>query len=105
MYYIVKFLFCQGEFYKIYGLFFYFFDHVEGEKHNSKGNISSLPRSIAALKTSFENTENPERLEFNPISPKTGPILLKLETAAVKLVSISYLSKLRRRNTERKQKA
>ena len=35
----------------------YFFIHVDGEKARSRGNISSLPKSIAKDKTIFEKPE------------------------------------------------
>lgn len=48
------------------------------------GNISSLPRSMAKEKTSFENTEY-DANEFIP--PKRGPTLLKHDAAAEKFDS------------------
>lgn len=59
-----------------YLLFHPFFVHVDGISAKSSGYISSLPRSIVAESTIFENAEYPENEPIGPTAPNPGPILL-----------------------------
>ena len=51
-----------------------------------RGNISSLPISIANESTSLEKSEYPEKPPDGPTISNPGPTLLKQVTVAVKLV-------------------
>ena len=67
------------------------------------GNISNLPKSIAPDKSSFEA---PEKSEYPPIGPTAsspGPILLKQEAVAVKLVVKLNLSSDRSKKMAKKR--
>ena len=76
------FLFCIKLFY---------FLQVEGLKININGNISSLPSSIAKLKTSLANGEYAEKDASGPTASKPGPMLLKQAITAERLDSTEKL--------------
>ena len=67
------------------------------------GNISSLPRSIAKERSSFEKGEYAKKLDAGPTASRPGPILLKHAIVAVKFVSIENGSKARSKNIPAKQ--
>ena len=72
---------------------------MDGISAKSSGYISSLPRSIVAESTIFENAEYPENEPIGPTAPNPGPIWLYHAATAVKFVSKSNGSRQRRRNT------
>ena len=51
------------------------------------GKSSSLPASMSKMRTIFENGEKNPKFEVGPTSPRPGPILLRQEVTAVKLVT------------------
>ena len=67
------------------------------------GNISSLPRSIAKERSSFEKGEYAKKFDAGPTASRPGPMLLKQAAVAVKLVSMEKGSMLRSRNIPAKQ--
>ena len=68
----------------------YCFRQVPGENNNSIGKISRRPASMSNINTSFDITENSEKLLAGPTPPIPGPMLLKVAATAVNVVSVSY---------------
>lgn len=66
-----------------------FFSHVEGDKARNIGNISSLPRSIATDRSTFDGALNTLNDDIGPAAPSPGPILLKQAEVAENAVSKS----------------
>ena len=72
------------------GFFFIqFLSHVEGEKARNIGKISSLPRSIATDRSTFDGALNTLNDDIGPTAPSPGPILLKQAEVAENAVSKS----------------
>ena len=67
------------------------------------GNISSLPRSIAKERSSFEKGEYAKKFADGPTASNPGPILLKQAAVAEKLVSKENGSNARSKNIPAKQ--
>ena len=94
---------CDKKLYKLPNLCFcYFLCLNVGESVMRRGKISSLPRSIENERTTLEIKEYSPK--FDAAAPYPGPILLKVEIAETRLVSIPKGSKESTKNTTIMQK-
>ena len=59
----------------------------------SNGKISSLPKSISAIRTSFERKPNSEKFPVAPTILRPGPMLLRVAITDVTVVVKSKLSR------------
>ena len=60
---------------------------TSGESRKRSGKISRRPNSMSAESTNFEKSEKALKFPVGPTMPRPGPMLLKVQMTAEKVVS------------------